>query len=66
MQLRVRAKVVALIDFEVNFTLAMLVNRWLFNRDGAEHFTLKASLAKYDLILSEETFWVSVLKVCEA
>ena len=66
MQLRVRAKVVALIDFEVDLTLAMLVDRWLFNRDGAEHLTLIATFAQNDLILCEETFRVSVLKICEA
>ena len=45
MQLRVRAKVVALIDFEVDFTLAVLVDGRLFDRDGAEHFTFIAALA---------------------
>ena len=45
MQLRVRAKVVALIDFEVNLSLAVLVDGWLFNRDRAEHFSLIAALA---------------------
>ena len=66
MQLRVRAKVVALIDFEMNLTLAMLVDRWLFNRDWAEHITLIATFAEYDLILCEETFRVCILKVCKA
>ena len=66
MQLRVRAKVVALIDFEVNLSLAMLVDGWLFNRDRAEHFTLIAALAKYNLIFCEEAFWVGVLEVREA
>ena len=66
MQLRVRAKVVALIDFEVNLSLAVLVDGWLFNRDRAEHFTLIATLAKYNLILCEEAFRVCVLEVREA